>query len=47
MTPEEKSAIKQIKEELVVLRLQTKVITEQEFKKVLDKVLKILDRLNE
>lgn len=47
MTYDEKIKIKQIKEELVVIRLQTRVITESEFKKSLDKVLKMIENLIE
>ncbi len=45
MTSAEKSKIKQIKEELVVMRLQTRTMTEAEFKKNVDKVLKIIENL--
>ncbi len=45
MTSAEKSKIKQIKEELVVMRLQTRTMTESEFKKNVDKILKIVENL--
>lgn len=45
MTSEEKSIIKQIKEEIVVMRLQMRILTEAEFKKKIDKVGKLIDEL--
>lgn len=45
ITYSEKETLKQIKEELVILRLQTKVLTEAEFKKKLDKTLKLIESL--
>ena len=45
MTTEEKKLVKEIKEELVVIKLSMKVITEKEFKKGIDKALGLLDEL--
>ena len=46
MTSDEKKTIKQIKEELVVMRLQTKVMTETEFKKILAKIIRLVESLD-
>lgn len=47
MTIQEKDSIKQIRKELIVLRLQTKTLTEEEFKKSLDKIIKWVDKLTD
>lgn len=47
MTSEERKIIKQVKEELVVLRLQTKVLTEEAFKKQIGKIIRMVENLNE
>lgn len=45
MTAQEKDVMKQIKEEVVIMRLQMRVLTEAEFKKKIDKVGKLIDNL--
>ncbi len=45
MTSDEKTTIKQIKEELVVIKLSMKVITEKEFRRGLDRALRLIDEL--
>lgn len=45
MTNPEKKIIKQIKEELVVMRLQTRVLTEDGFKKQIGKIIKLIEGL--
>lgn len=47
MTAQEKDIVKQMKEEIVVLRLQVRVLTEIEFKKKIDKLYKLVDGLLE
>ena len=47
MTAQEKDIVKQMKEEIVVLRLQVRVLTEGEFKKKVDKLYKLVDGLLE
>ncbi|MEK6861888.1 MAG: hypothetical protein AABY07_08030 [Nanoarchaeota archaeon] len=45
MTQDEKQILKELKKDLVILRLQMKVLTGGEFKKRLDKVLKGMEGL--
>lgn len=47
MTSKEKEIIKQIKEEVLHMRLQLRVLTEAEFKKKLEKVDKLIKELTE
>lgn len=46
MNNSEKEILKQIKEELVILRLQVRALTEDQFKKKLDKTLKLVESLS-
>ena len=45
MTAPEKQTIKQIKEELINLKLQMKVMTEEEYKKRVARALKWIDEV--
>lgn len=47
MTFQEKNILKEIKDILVELRLKTKVLTEDEFKKKVDKSLKFVEQMFE
>lgn len=47
MTINETQSIKRIKEELVILRLQTRVLTEDQFKKKIDKIIRLVELLTE
>ena len=47
MNNSEKEILKQLKEELVILRLQMRVLTEDQFKKKLDKTLKLIKSLSD
>jgi hypothetical protein len=45
MTSEEKSQLSEIRKEVSVIRLQVKAMTESEFKKALDKVVRLIDKM--
>lgn len=46
MNNSEKKVLVKIKEELVILRLQTRVLTEDGFKKQIGKIIKMVESIN-